>query len=163
MRTDQTRIAYGYERVEIMPPYETKISDMFMMNEKGEPVKITGFSEMQNWEVRQDPGIDLKKLYESKFEGTIQLTPESEAELKKLQEQLNAEIIENLREQITAIDNFITAKKYCGKCSDKCPYRGSDCIERLKEDAIAIAEAYRRVVESGLKMMEEKSDVRDNS
>lgn len=142
-----------------MPPYETKISDMFMMNEKGECVKFTGFSEMQICEVRQDPGIDLKKLYESKFEGTIQLTPESEAELKKLQEQLNAEIIENLQEQITAIDNFITAKKYCGpdeKCPDKCPYRGSDCIERWMKDAIAIAEAYKGVVESGLKMMEEK-------
>lgn len=143
-----------------MPPYETKISDMFIMNEKGEPVKITGFSEIQLCEVRQDPGIDLKKLYKSKFDVTIQLTPESEAELKKLQEQLNAEIIENLQEQITAIDNFITAKKYCGpnrKCSDKCPYRGSDCIERWMEDAIAIAEAYKRVVESGLKNMEEKS------
>ena len=143
-----------------MPPYKTKISDMFIMNEKGEPVKITGFSEMEICEVRQDPGIDLKKLYESEFEGTIQLTPESEAELKKLQEQLNAEIIENLQKQITAIDNFITTMKNCGpdeKCSDKCPYRGSYCIERWMEDAIAIAEAYKGVVESGLKMMEEKS------
>lgn len=143
-----------------MPPYETKIDDMFMMNEKGEPVKIMGFSEMQICEVRQDPGIDLKKLCESEFEGTIQLTPESEAELKKLQEQLNAEVIDNLQKQITAIDNFITAKEYCGpgkKCSVKCPYRGSDCIERWMKDAIAIAEAYKGVVESGLKMMDEKS------
>ena len=143
-----------------MPPYETKISDMFIMNEKGEPVKITGFSEMQICEVRQDPGIDLKKLYETEFEGTIQLTPESEAELKKLQEQLNAEIIENLQEQITAIDNLKTAMEFCGPgkdCSHQCPYRGSYCIERWIKDAIAIAEAYKRVVESGLQMMEEKS------
>lgn len=144
-----------------MPPDEMNIDDLFMMNEKGEPVKIMGFSEMQICEVRQDPGIDLKKLCESEFEGTIQLTPESEAELKKLQEQLNAEVIDNLQKQITAIDNFITAKEYCGpgkKCSVKCPYRGSDCIERWMKDAIAIAEAYKGVVESGLKMMDEKSD-----
>lgn len=142
-----------------MPPYETKISDMFMMNEKGECVKIGRFSEMPKWEVKTDPHIDLKSMYESKYEAKIELTPESAAEMAKLQEQLNAEIIENLQEQITAIDNFITAKKYCGpdkKCSDKCPYHGKQCIERWMEDAIAIAEAYKGVVESGLKMMEKR-------
>lgn len=151
-----------------MPPYETKIDDMFMMNEKGEPVKIMRFSEMETSEVQIDPRIDLKELYlhQAEYEATFELTPESAAQLAELQKQCDAEIIENLRQQIKAIDNFITAKKYCGpdkKCSDKCPYRGRNCIERWMEDAIAIAEAYKGVVESGLKMMEDKSDVRDNS
>lgn len=127
------------------------------MNENGDAVKITGFLEMPKCEVEIDPSIDLKSLCESKFEGTFQLIPESEAEIKKLQEQLDAEIIANLKEQIVAVSNVITAMEYCGKCSDKCPYRGSDCIERWMKDAIAIAYAYKGVVESGLKMMEGKS------
>lgn len=140
-----------------MPPDENDIGELFMMNENGEPVKIGRFSEMPICEVKTDPHIDLKSIYENKFEAKIELTPESAAEMAKLQEQLDAEIIENLKEQIVAVSNVITAMEYCGKCSDKCPYRGSDCIERWMKDAIAIAYAYKGVVESGLKMMEEKS------
>lgn len=143
-----------------MPPYEINSSDLYLMNENGDAVKITGFLEMPKCEVEIDPSINLKSLCESKFEGSFQLTPESEAELKKLQEQLNAEIIENLKEQIVAVSNVITAMEFCGPqkdCNEKCPYRGEFCIARWMKDAIAIVEAYKNTIEKGLKMMEEKS------
>ena len=137
--------------------------ELYLMDENGEPVKkIRRFSEMKTCEVRQDPRINLKKMYESKFEGTIELTPESEAQLAELQKQVDAEIIENLKQQIEAVDNVILGLKSCGVdvvCSDKCPYYepvGSECYWKLYKDAIAIAEAYKRVVESGLQMMEER-------
>ena len=138
-------------------------SELYLMDENGEPVKKIGrFSEMKICEVRQDPRINLKKIYESKFEGTIELTPESEAQLAELQKQADAEIIENLKKQIEAVDNVILGLKSCDVavvCSEECPYYspvGSECYGKLYKDAIAIAEAYKRVVESGLQMMEER-------
>lgn len=146
-----------------MPPLENDIGELFMMNENGEPVKIQHFSEMPKCEVKIDTTIDLKSLYEAKYEGKIELTPESAAELAKLQKQWDEEIIENMQQQIKAVDGVIAGLKYCGtddigNCK-KCQYytgEGIKCTRQLLADAIAIAEAYRRVVESGLKMMEEK-------
>ena len=144
-----------------MQPDEIETGELFMMNENGEPVKIGRFSEMKIWEVRQDPRINLKKMYESKFEGTIELTPESEAQLTELQKKFDAEIIENLKQQIKAVDDVIMALKCCEEvklCPVNCPYynTGKDCSDKMFRDATAIAEAYKRVVESGLQMMEKK-------
>lgn len=138
--------------------------ELYLMDENGEPVKKIGrFSEMKTCEVKQDPRINLKKIYESKFEGTFELTPESEAQLAELQKQADAEVIENLKQQIEAVDNVILGLKSCGDggvdCTKKCPYYapvGSECYGKLYKDAIAIAEAYKRVIESGLQMMEER-------
>ena len=144
-----------------MPPDENNIGEFFLMNENGEPVKIGRFSEMPKCEVKTDPYIDLKSMYESEYEAKIELTPESAAEIAKLQERLNAEIIENLKQQIDAVDTVIHGLKYCNSdmvCT-KCPYCDHEdfsCMDKLFNDAIAIAEAYRRVVESGLQMMEKK-------
>ena len=121
------------------------------MNENGKPVqKIGRFSEMKTCEVGTDPRINLKKMYESKFEGTFKLTPESEAQLAELQKQADAEVIENLKQQIEAIDNVILGLKSCDVGV------GSERYGKLYKDAIAIAEAYKRVVKSGLQMMEER-------
>lgn len=147
-----------------MPPYEINTSDMFFMNEKGEHVKITRFSEMENSEVQIDPRIDLKELYlhQAEYEATIELTPESAAQLAELQKQCDAETIENLRQQIKAVDAVISAMQYClpsENCTKKCPYYGdSRCIDFLMKDTIAIAEAYKKVVESGLQMMENRNE-----
>lgn len=137
--------------------------ELYLMDENGEPVKKIGrFSEMKTSEVIQDPRINLKKMYESKYEGTIELTPESEAQLAELQKKLDAEIVENLKQQIEAVDNVILGLKSCDVgvgCTEKCPYYapvGSECYGKLYKDAIAIAEAYKRVIESGLQMMEER-------
>lgn len=144
-----------------MPPDENNIGELFMMNENGEFVKIGRFSEMPKWEVKIDPYIDLKSMYESKYEAKIEFTPESAAEMAKLQEQLNAEIIENLKKQMDAVDAVIQGLKYCNSdmvCT-KCPYHDHEdfsCMDKMFNDAIAIAEAYRRVVESGLQMKEKK-------
>ena len=144
-----------------MPPDENNIGELFMMNENGEPVKIGRFSEMPICEVKTDPHIDLKSIYENKFEAKIELTPESAAEMAKLQERLNAEIIENLKQQMDAVDMVIYGLKYCNSdmvCT-KCPYcdhKDFTCMEKLFNDAIAIAEAYNRVLASGLEMMENK-------
>ena len=132
-----------------------------MMNENGEPVKIGRFSELKNWNIKVDPKIDLKKLYESEYEATFELTPESEAQLAELQEKFDAEIIENLKQQIKAVDDVIMALKCCEEvklCLENCPYynTGKDCSDKMFRDATAIAEAYKRVVESGLQMMEKK-------
>ena len=140
-----------------MPPDENNIGELFMMNENGEPVKIERFSEMSRCEVKTDPHIDLRSVYECQFV----LTPESAADMAKLQKQLDAEIIENLKKQISAVDAVIRGLKYCSSdmvCSE-CPYSGKDgiaCVEDLFKDAIAIAEAYNRVLASGLEMMEKK-------
>lgn len=145
-----------------MPPDENDIGELFMMNENGEPVKIGRFSEMPKCEIRTDPHIDLKSIYENKFEAKFELTPESVEEIAKLQEKLNAEIIENLKQQMDAIDAVILGLQSCDVgvgCTSKCPYYspiGSECYGKLYKDAIAIAESYKRVVESGLKMMEKK-------
>ena len=144
-----------------MPPDENDIGELFMMNENGEPVKIGRFSEMPKCEIRTDPHIDLKRLYEDKFEAKIELTPESASEMAKLQKQLDAEIIENLKKQINAVDEVIHGLEYCNSdivCNSSL-YRNEDgysSVGNLLEDAIAIAEAYRRVVESGLQMMGER-------
>ena len=138
-----------------MPPDENNIGELFMMNENGESVKIGRFSEMPKWEVKIDPYIDLKSMYESKYEAKIELTPESAAEMAKLQEQLNAEIIDNLKQQMDAVDAVIQGLKYCTKC----PYSNHkefSCMEKMLNDAIAIVEAYNRVLASGLEMMEKK-------
>ena len=71
-----------------MPPVENNIGELFLMNENGEPVKIGRFSELQSWEIEVDPRIDLKGLYEAKYEGTIELTPESAEQLAELQKKL---------------------------------------------------------------------------
>lgn len=145
-----------------MPPYEINTSgDMFLMNEKGEPVKITRFSKMETCEVQIDPRIDLKELYlhPAEYEATIELTPESADEMAKLQEQLNAEIIDNLKKQIYAV-NAVRMRIECCNTNEnclECPYFGKGCIDELLKDALAIADAYRRVLASGLEMMEEKS------
>ena len=131
-----------------MPPEENNNFELFMMNENGEPVKIVGFSEMQKCEVKCDPSIDLKGLYEAKYEGTFELTPESAAQMAEWQKQLDAEIIENLHQQINRVDAVIAGLKYCNH----------DDTDRLLTDAIAIAEAYKTVIEKGLNMMEEKND-----
>lgn len=144
-----------------MPPDENNIGELFMMNENGESVKIGRFSEMPKLEVKIDPYIDLKSMYESKYEAKIELTPESAAEMAKLQEQLNAEIIENLKKQMDAVDAVIQGLKYCNSdmvCT-KCPYSNHkefSCMEKMLNDAIAIVEAYNRVLASGLEMMEKK-------
>ena len=141
-----------------MPPDENNIGELFMMNESGEPVKIGRFSEMPKCEIRTDPHIDLKSIYENKFEAKIELTPESSAEIAKLQEQLDAEIIENLKQQIYAINVVRQAIECCipeENCFE-CPYSFKGCINELLKDAIAIAEAYRRVLASGLEMMEKR-------
>lgn len=137
--------------------------ELYLMDENGEPVeKIGRFSEMKTWEVRQDPRINLKKMYESKFEGTFELTPESAEQLAELQKQVNAEIIENLKQQLESVDNVILGLKSCDVgvgCTEECPYYspvGSECYGKLYKDATAIAEAYKRVVESGLQMMEKR-------
>lgn len=141
-----------------MTPYENNASDLFLMNEKGEYVKIMRFAEMQTAEVKMDPRIDLKELYlqqnQSEREGTFELTPESAAQLTELQKQFDAEVIENLQQQIKAVDAVIAGLKSCdvdSGCSDKYTY-----YEKLYEDAIAIAEAYKKVVKSGLQMMENR-------
>lgn len=145
-----------------MPPDEKSEYEMFMMNENGEPVKIERFSEMPKCEIKTDPNIDLKSLYENKFESEIELTPESLEEIAKLQEKLNAEIIENLKQQMLAVDAVIQGLKYCTSdmvCT-RCPYSSDpfdcSCVNDLLRDAMTIAEAYRRVVVSGLEMMEDK-------
>ena len=144
-----------------MPPYENSIGELFLMNENGEPVKIGRFSEMPKCEIRTDPHIDLKSIYENKFEAKIELTPESEKEIAKLHEKLNAEIIENLKQQIDVVDAVIQGLRYCNSdmvCT-KCPYcdhKDFTCMDKLFNDAIAIAEAYNRVLASGLEMMENK-------
>ena len=145
----------------MMPPDEIEIGDLYMMNENGEPVKIGGFSDLQTCEIKVDPKIDLKKLCEFKYEATIELTPESEARLAELQKKLDAEIIENLKQQIKAVDDVIMALKCCEEvklCPENCPYYyvEENCSDKMFRDATAIAEAYKRVVESGLKMMEKK-------
>jgi len=146
-----------------MSPDEMNVSDMFLMNENGETVKITGFAEMQTAEVKMDPRIDLKELYlhQSEYEGTIELTPESAEQLAELQKKCDAEMIANLQQQIKAVDAVITAMQYCQlpseNCTKECPYYGdSRCIDFMMKDAIAIAEAYKNVVESGLQMMENR-------
>lgn len=147
-----------------MPPDEKNVSDMFLMNENGEPVKITRFAEMQTAEVQIDPRIDLKELclHEAEYEGTIELTPESAEQLAELQKQCDAETIVNLQQQIKEVDAVITAMQYCfpsEKCTDKCPYYGdSRCMDFLMKDVIAIAEAYKKVIESGLQMMENRKE-----
>ena len=144
----------------MMPPEENNEYDLFLVNENGDPVKIERFSEMPKCEVEIDPHIDLKSLCEEKFEAKIELTPESAAEIAKLQEQLDAEIVENLQQQIKTVDSVITSMKSC-ICENGCigcqyvPSR-SGCIDDLLKDAIEIAEAYKGVVEKGLKMMEER-------
>lgn len=144
-----------------MPPDENNIGDLFLMNENGETVKIERFSEMPKCEVKTDPHIDLKSMYESEYDLSFVLTPESAAEMAKLQKQLDAEIIENLKKQISAVDAVIRGLKYCSSdmvCSE-CPYSdkyGIACVEDLLKDAIAIAKAYNRVLASGLEMMEKK-------
>lgn len=144
-----------------MPPDENDIGELFMMNENGKPVKIERFSEMPKFEIRTDPHIDLKSIYENKFEAKFELTSESAEEIAKLQEKLNAEIIENLKQQIDAVDTVIHGLKYCNSdmvCT-KCPYHDNKdfaCMDKLYNDAIAIAEAYNRVLASGLQMMENK-------
>ena len=136
--------------------------ELYLMDENGEPVKKIGrFSEMKTCEVKQDPRINLKKMYESKFEGTIELTPESEEQLAELQKQIDAELIENLKQQIKAIDNVILGLKCCEEvklCPENCPYYyvEENCSDEMFRDAKAIAKAYRRVIESGLKIMEER-------
>lgn len=137
---------------------ENDIRELFMMNENGEPVKIGRFSEMPKCEIRTDPHIDLKSLYENKFEAKIELTPESAAEIAKLQEQLNAEIIENLKKQICAVNAVRNGIECCNANENcfECPYSSKGCIDELLKDALAIAEAYRRVLASGLEMMEKK-------
>lgn len=141
-----------------MPPLENNIGDLFLMNENGEPVKIGRFSEMPICEVKIDPHIDLKSIYESKYEYKIELTPESAAEIAKFQKQLDAEIIENLKKQIYAVN----AVRMCIECCNanenclECLYFGKGCIDELLKDALAIAEAYRRVLASGLEMMEKR-------
>lgn len=141
-----------------MPPDENDIGELFLMNENGEPVKIGRFSEMPKCEIRTDPNIDLKSIYENKFEAKIELTPESAKEIAKLQEQLNAEIIENLNKQIYAVNAVRQAIECCipeENCYE-CPYSGKGCINELLKDALAIAETYRRVLASGLETMEKK-------
>ena len=141
-----------------MPPDENDIGELFMMNENGEPVKIGRFSKMPKCEIRTDPHIDLKSLYESEYEAKIELTPESAAEIAKLQEQLNAEIIENLKKQICAVNAVRIGIECCipeENCWE-CPYHGKGCINELLKDALVIAEAYRRILASGLEMMEKK-------
>ena len=135
---------------------------MFIMNENGEPVKIERFSEMPKCEIKTDPCIDLKSMYENKFEPEIELAPESLEEIAKLQKKLNAEIIENLKQQMDSTDAVIHGLKNCTSdmvCT-RCPYSSSpddfSCVNDLLRDAMAIAKAYRRVVESGLEMMEGK-------
>ena len=141
-----------------MPPFENDISDLFLMNENGDTVKIGRFSEMPICEVKTDPHIDLKSMYESEYEFKLELTPESAAEMAKLQKQLDAEIIENLNKQISAVNAVILALKCCKSNRDcgGCPYLGDGCMDNLFVDAIAIAEAYNRVLASGLEMMEKK-------
>lgn len=141
-----------------MPPDEMNVSDMFLMNENGEPVKIGRFSEMPKWEVKTDPYIDLKSMYENEYEAKIELTPESAAEMAKWQEQLNAEIIENLKKQICAVNAVRNGIECCNANENcfECPYCGEGCIDKLLNDALAIAEAYRRVLASGLEMMRER-------
>lgn len=141
--------------------------ELYLMNENGEPVgKIGSFSEMKTWEVRQDPRINLKEMYESKFEGTIELTPESEAQLAELQKQVDAEVIENLKQQIDAVDAVINSLKLCNSdmvCT-RCSYRtepddiSDTCVTNLLNDAVVIAKDYRCVLESGLQMMEERNE-----
>ena len=138
-------------------------SELYLMDENGEPVKKIGrFSEMKTCEVRQDPRINLKKMYESKFEGTIELTPESAEQLAELQKKLDAEIVENLKQQMDSVDAVIHSLKLCNSdmvCT-RCPYRTEPndiaCVTNLLNDAVVIAKAYRRVIESGLMMMEKR-------
>ena len=95
----------------------------------------------------------------NKFEAKIELTPESSAEIEKLQEQLDAEIIENLKMQICAVDAVRKSIECCNANENncfECPYSGKGCTDELLKDALAIAEAYRRVLASGLEMMEKK-------
>lgn len=145
-----------------MPPDENNIGELFLTNENGEPVKIERFSDLQTCEIEVDPRIDLKGLYEAKYEGTIELTPENTEQLAELQKKLDAEIVESLKQQMDAIDAVILGLQSCDVgvgCTSECPYYspiGSECYGKLYKDAIAIAESYKRVVESGLKMMESK-------
>ena len=145
-----------------MPPYENNEYELFLMNENGEPVKVERFSEMQRCEIKTDPSIDLKGLYESKYEAQFELTPESAEEIEKLQKKLNAEIVENLKHQLNSIDAVIQGLKNCTSdmvCT-RCPYSSDpldySCTNTLLTDAVAIAAAHRRVVASGLEMMEKK-------
>ena len=145
-----------------MPPDENSIGELYFMNENGDPVKIGRFSEMPRCEIGIDPKIDIKNMYDSKFEGTFELTPESAKQMAELQKQFDAEVIENLKKQIEAVDDVILGLKCCEElkiCPENCPYYepvGHQCSNKLHRDAIAIAEAYKRVVESGLRMMKER-------
>ena len=136
------------------------MSDMYFMNEKSEFEKLTGFAEMPKCEIQVDPKIDFKRLDD--YECKIELSLESKAEWEELQEQLDAEIIENLQQQIKAVDDVIAGLKCYDElkiCPEHCPYYSptdNDCSSILFKDTIAIAEAYKRVVESGLKMMESR-------
>ena len=138
------------------------MSDMYFMNEKGEFEKLTGFAKIHQVEIQGDPAIDVQRLYEANYEGTIELTPESAAQLAEWQKQVDAEVVENLQQQIKAVDDVIAGLKCCDEvkiCPEHCPYYSptdNNCSSILFKDAIAIAEAYKRVVESGLKMMEER-------
>lgn len=145
-----------------MPPDENNIGEMFLMNENGESVKIERFSDLRTCEIKVDPRTEIKELFEAKYEGTIELTPESAEQLAELQKKLDAEIVENLKQQIDAIDAVILGLQSCDVgvgCTSEYPYYspiGSECYGKLYKDAIAIAESYKRVVESGLMMMEKK-------
>ena len=113
-----------------MPPDENKEYELFLMNENGESVKVERFSEMQKCEIKTDPSIDLKGLFESKFEVTFELMPESENELAKLQKKLNTEIIENLKKQLDSIDAVIQGLKNCTSdmvCT-RCPYSSNPFV-----------------------------------
>ena len=117
---------------------------------------------MQKCEIKTDPSIDLKGLFESKFEVTFELMPESENELAKLQKKLNTEIIENLKKQLDSIDAVIQGLKNCTSdmvCT-RCPYSSNpfdySCVNDLLTDAVTVAVAHRKVVVSGLEMIEGK-------
>ena len=145
-----------------MPPDENNIGELFLMNGNGEPVKIERFSDLQTCEIKVDPRTEIKELYETKYEGTIELTPESAEQLAELQKKLDAEIVENLKQQMDAVDAVIHSLKLCNSdmvCT-RCPYRTEPndiaCVTNLLNDAVVIAKAYRRVIESGLMMMEKK-------
>ena len=81
--------------------------------------------------------------------------------LTELHKKLDSEVIENLKRQIKAVDDVILGLQCCKEmkiCPEHCPYSyfEKDCSDNLFHDAEAIAEAYKRVVESGLQMMEKK-------
>lgn len=81
--------------------------------------------------------------------------------LTELHKKLDSEVIENLKRQIKAVDNVILGLQCCEQvkiCPVNCPYAifEKECSDNLFHDAKAIAEAYKRVVESGLQMMKER-------